>query len=428
MGTSRKQIATRWDVNYGKRNGYFSSSTNKCVTKREINSIEFLEVRDRYSSENATMSLGGDLNNGYLYAISGSHEIKQTCNSSWNRVNNGSFILSPSISLYLNDTKTIDIEYNVDSNLKIDDADDLEASALCICRKSNLTPNDHCQWITRFSVCAVEHSTRISNSYTRMNTDSISGNVLAIITDGNGSIVGTPHLLDVSTSYITGSFDFIAPTSGNVNLMLLPINIKCKASSLLDVTGNRYRYIGLEFKIENNNTLTKWESIYDSDTKCVQYEDIHAKSNRSFTFYYGIYNNKSSNAKLDTVAVYISDTNTISSGTWTKIGSVDPGTVKSTKTGSFTCTIPANVDLSKPWYLKVACGTTTYNQSWYYAWGNSSSITSSSISWTGVGSRKSYEIGTISLNSSGASVLNNSSYSGGYYGRTASVAALFKIQ
>lgn len=426
MGTNRKQIATRWDVNDGKRNGYFSSSTNKCVTKGEINSIEFLEVRDRYSSENATMSLGGDLNNGYLYASAGGNEIEQICNSSWNRVNNGSFILSPSISLYLTGNETIDIEYNVNSNLKIDDADDLEASALCICRKSNLTPNDRYQWIIQFSVCAVEHSTRISNSYTRMDTDYTSGNVLAIITDGNGSIVGTPHLLDVSTSYITGSFDFIAPNSGNANLILLPINIECEASSLLDVTGNRYRYIGLEFRIENS-TLTKWESIYNSDTKCVQYEDIHAKSNRSFTFYYGIYNNKSSNAKLDTVAVYISDTNTISSGTWTKIGSVDPGTVNSTKTGSFTCTIPANVDLSKQWYLKVACGTTTYKQSWYWCWGNSANITSS-LSWNSAGSQKSYEIGTVSLNSSGFSVLNNSTYPSGYYGRSAARAALFKIQ
>lgn len=95
--------------------------------------------------------------------------------------------------------------------------------------------------------------------------------------------------------------------------------------------------------------------------QCVRWSHI-TLSSVSLNVYYGISNRKSSSAKLDEVTVYIG---TSQSGPWTRIGSIDPGAVSGTKTGSISCSIPSSIDKSKSLYLRVYCGDTALKQDWY---------------------------------------------------------------
>lgn len=96
---------------------------------------------------------------------------------------------------------------------------------------------------------------------------------------------------------------------------------------------------------------------------------------RTFTIYYGIYNNKDSAVTLDYLRVQVAPRPFTS---WTQIGSINPGTISknSYKTGTITCTIPSSVNMAdNDQALRLFCGNTLYDQQWYFCWRNSDNIT-----------------------------------------------------
>lgn len=110
-----------------------------------------------------------------------------------------------------------------------------------------------------------------------------------------------------------------------------------------------------------------------SNYKCVKWSDISKpSSNTSLTIYYGIYNNKSSSAKLDNIIAYIGHS---TSGPWTEIGRSSLGSISSTKTGTISCSIPVSFDLSKQCYIRIYAGATAFKQYWYYKIGNINTLT-----------------------------------------------------
>ena len=110
-----------------------------------------------------------------------------------------------------------------------------------------------------------------------------------------------------------------------------------------------------------------------SSNQCVKWSDISkSSSNIPLTIYYGIYNDKSSSAKLDNIIAYIGPS---SSGPWTEIGRTSLGSISSTKTGTISCSIPASFDLSKACHIRIYVGATALKQYWGYKIGNINTLT-----------------------------------------------------
>lgn len=427
MGTGTRQIATWNDINSNKRKGYKSGV--ECVTKKDVNSIEGLTVTESYDNKTVSSYYAGNPTTGACtitagnYSTSPSHGTVSTVLSG-----NTLFGMTYSSRIYVNSSSnsSVTVVWGASGSMSLTTAQDYMSNCLFY---SNCTVQVGVQyeWIMQLE-CVLGHSSGIitsSTGCTLMGQSGLGRGVfdIAIIDRTNNTIL-RKYQEPFEDGTIVISEPFSSPSS-NICLCFVPLQYQMTGNIIMDMVTDQYIFWGYRLL---TNTLSGQLSYYPTDTKLVQYKDI-TRTNISFNFYYGIYNNKSSNAKLDSVAVYISTSSNTSSGTWTKIGSVDPGTVDSTKTGYISCTIPASIDLSQTYYLKVTCGTTTYNQDWYTMWGNSANIKTVS-GWTSRGSAKSMTLGGggVGLNTTGAGVLNNTSYSGGYYGRTAAHAALFKIQ
>lgn len=427
MGTGTRQIATWNDINSNKRKGY--NSGVECVTKKDVNSIEGLTVTESYDNKTVSSYYAGNPTTGACTITAGNYSITPG-NDTISTVLSGNTLFgmtnSTRISANSTSNSSVNVIWGASGSMSLTTAQDYMSNCLFY---SNCTVDVGVQYTWTMQLeCILGHSSGLitsSTGCTLMGQSGIGQGVfdIAIIDRTNNTIL-RKYQEPFEDGTIVISEPFSSPSS-NICLCFVPLQYQMTGNIIMD-TGT-YQYIFWGYRLLTN-TLSGQLSYYPTDTKLVQYKDI-TRTSISFNFYYGIYNNKSSNAKLDSVAVYISTSSDPSSGTWTKIGSVDPGTVDSTKTGYISCTIPTSIDLSQTYYLKVTCGTTTYNQDWYTMWGNSANIKTIS-GWTSRGSAKSMTLGGsgVAVNYTGAAVLNNTSYSGGYYGRTASVAALFKIQ
>ena len=427
MGTGTRQIATWNDINSNKRKGYKVGV--ECVTKKDINSIEGLTVTEAYDNKTVSSYYAGNPTTGACTITVVNPTTLSNGTVSTVLSGNTLFGMTSSTRVYVNSSSSnssVDVAWGTNGSISLTTAQDYMSNCLFY---SNCTVNVGVQytWIMQLE-CVLGHSSgpiTSSTGCTLMGQNGIGRGAfdIAIIDRTNNTIL-RKYQSPFEDGTIVINESFSSPSS-NICLCFVPLYYQTTGNILTDLgTTNQYIFWGYRLL---TNTLSGQLSYYPTDTKLVQYKDV-TRTSISFNFYYGIYNNKSSNAKLDSVDVYISTSSDPSSGTWTKIGSVDPGTVKSIKTGYISCTIPSSIDLSKKYYLKVTCGNTTYNQDWYTMWGDSANI-KTVRDWTSRGSAKSMTIaGGVVVNSTGAAVLNSTKYSGGYYGRTASVAALFKIQ
>lgn len=146
---------------------------------------------------------------------------------------------------------------------------------------------------------------------------------------------------------------------------------------------DKYKYKCVT-KRECNGIDLIWTSTDIDDTKCVTNVTSGFTENQSITIYYGIFNNKGTQAKLDYVSVQISTSSDPNSGTWHELKKVNPGYISgnSKKTGSITF----NLATDKPsgfyflataqYYLCVRAGDTNNNQKWERGWGNSDYLSS----------------------------------------------------
>lgn len=427
MGTGTRQIATWNDINNTKRKGY--NSGVECVTKKDVNSIEGLTVTESYDNKTVSSYYAGNPTTGACTITAGNSAMTPS-DGTVSTVLSGNtlFGMTSSTRMYINSSSnsSVNVVWGANGSMNLTTAQDYMTNCLFY---SNCTVQVGVQytWIMQLE-CILGHSTGIitsSTGCTLMGQSGIGRGVfdIAIIDRTNNTIL-RKYQEPFEDGTILISEPFSSPSS-NICLCFVPLQYQMTGNIVQTTSTSQNQYIFWGYRLLTN-TLSGQLSYYPTDTKLVQHKDI-TRTSISFNLYYGIYNNKSSNAKLDNVTVYISTSANPSSGTWTKIGSVDPGTVDSTKTGYISCTIPTSIDLSQSYYLKVTCGNTTYNQDWYTMWGNNASIKTIS-GWLSKGSAKSATSEVVSVTTTGKGVLNNTTYSGGYYGRTASVAALFKIQ
>lgn len=120
-------------------------------------------------------------------------------------------------------------------------------------------------------------------------------------------------------------------------------------------------------------------TTYDNNYKLVKYEDIGIDSSRIFAVYYGIWNDKNSTARLDYARALINTTPDGTTSGWTQVGQVTLSDIagNGTKTGTITCTLPADIDLgAQQYYLLIKVGDTLNNQDFYGGWGSTSGGTS----------------------------------------------------
>lgn len=420
MGKNSRQIVTRADVN-SKRINSFPSDTH-CPTKGEIEDIEFLTVTDRVSTESLSFT-------GGTYKLQGRMSVNDAAPSTTRIFSTTNTSVITHNQLCQMDSQQISIDYETSdySIVNQTDVDSIIDNAVFICSKT-LVANTQYQWQFQIETVALNKATSFTSSSGGATApfNNISGTYMIFIIDTDTKTVLLNRGLNADYT-VSSNYSFITK-GGKTTFVFIPIQFNGYASiTTVSGTGSNY-YVGVRFTVESN-TLTKQESYYDSDSKCVQWNDVSHKNNATFTIYYGIWNNKSSNAKLDSIKVQIKKS---SDTTWTDIGSKSIGTVATSTTGSITCTLPTGFDPSVAYDLRLTCGQTTYNQNWKYRWGNSAYITTTGYQWTSYSSSaKTGVCGPTSLNGSDQRAVlanyNNSSIPGIHYGRSSTYAALFQI-
>lgn len=421
MGKNSRQIATRTDVN-SKRINSFTLDSYKCPTKGEIEDVEFLTVTDRFSTESPSFT-------GGAYKLQGSMSVNNAAASTSRIFSTTNTALVTHNRLCQLDSQQLFVNYETSdySYLNQTDVDAIIDNAVFICSKT-LVANTQYQWQFQIETVAQHKATSFTSSSGGITArfSNMSGTYMVFVIDTDTKTVLLNRVLNAD--YVVSSNYSFTTKGGKTTFVFIPVQFNGSASVAMITGNNTNYYIGVKFIVESN-TLTKQESYYDSDSKCVQWNDISHKNNATFTIYYGIWNNKSSNAKLDTITVQIKKS---SDTTWTDIGSKSIGTVDTITSGFITCKLPTDFNPSVAYDLRLTCGQTTYKQNWKYRWGNSAYITSNGYSWTSYSSSaKTGVCGPIALNSSESnSVLANYSYSslpGGHRGRSAISAALFQI-
>lgn len=421
MGKNSRQIATKSDVN-SKRINSFASDLYSCPTKGEIEDVEFLTVTNRTSTESLSFT-------GGTYELQGRMSVNDTAASTTRifSTTNTAFLTHNRLCQLGSQQITVDYETSDYTYITQTNVDAIIDNAVFICSKT-LVANTQYQWQFQIETVAQYKATSFTSSSggTKASFHNMSGAYMIFVIDTDTKTVLLNRGLNANSA-VSSTYSFITK-GGKTTFVFIPVQFIGSASlTTVNGTSSNY-YVGVKFTVESS-TLTKQESYYDSDSKCVQWNDISHKNNATFNIYYGIWNNKSSNAKLDTIKVQIKK---LSDTTWTDIGSKSIGTVDTSTTGYVSCTLPTGFDPSVAYDLRLTCGQTTYNQNWKYRWGNSAYITSTGYSWTSYSSSaKTGVCGPTSLNGSNQNaVLANYKYSsvpGLHYGRSSTYAALFQI-
>jgi hypothetical protein len=435
MGTANTQIAKYENVtNKRIHNGFsasYATTATKCVTKGELKKVEFLEAKDRTTTSNIYYDINSNLgvytpatlkiNNiaTSTSSIRSSNIYKTTYTYDYTTIAQCAIRYTTSLSAY----STVNIQYA--SGFPENDSDNPNKYALFVKQLTGVTPG-----LTKLQ-CTLSLEGISSNSPT---TQSSNGNPATygisnpnisyaiIVTDSNGQIIAKQFPANAYSNTANFSITFSVSTSTIYVYLIFP------SITFSFTNGQTTYYAG--FSLKATTAITSYASNYDFDTKCVQYQDINHPSGKQFTVYYGVWNNKSSNAKLNNLYVQIKKT---SESSWTTIGTATlPSSLNSTTTGSVTCTLPASYDPTVQYDFRVTAGETNSAQQWYYRWGSQSTLSNSGYSWTYYGK---YKTGVCTnangLNThSSYSTLRNHAWTTTTLsrGRSASLAALFCIE
>lgn len=387
MGKANTQIATRDNVN-SKRHGAFITGTSggtymkKCVTRKAVTDIEYLAATNRTN----TSKILFDTN---YYGWYDQHQNIMTVTRS--STSSGIYYINAeNIYIYRNTYNQQSVAY---VNIPFSSYNSVSTSVTLLSNWPNSGGTSNYENVALFSkrLTNVPTNTIITINYTCSVNGNVSdssfsngiGNVSSVppynsnivmgivVTDDTGYVIASKSSSTIynSSSYIN-SFSF-SSTNSTINIYFIFPEITISFYS-----PDEQYYTGLDVTIAVD--MEYYESYYDQSYKCVQYQDIN-RIGGTFPCKCFIYNNKSSNAKLDYVKARVSLTSTVGQGTWTDIGSVDPGTVNKTWSGTITCTLPASIDLSKQYYLYVECGYTNANQQWYGGWGTGGANSNASI-------------------------------------------------
>lgn len=440
MGTVNTQISRYQDViNKRIHNGFsasYATTATKCVTKGELQKVEFLEAKDRLSSSDiyysANTSFGTYTDSGYL-------EINGRPAGSGGLINytnlyysTATYVGQSIVECTANSTSTINASGTVIVRFgsRYPDVSEVFPADCAIFATqitgafAGLTELTYTLSVEGLIGSTPTTQTTAGNSASCVVSDgSLSHGCM--ITDSNGQVIASsyPTGASLTDGLITNTMTF-TNSSSTINVYIFVPMLDFYFYS--PTTG---RYAG--FKLITTTKIKYIESRYDLNTKCVQYQDINHPTGKTFTIYYGVWNNKSSNAKLNNLYVQIKKT---TDSTWTTIGTASlPSSLNSTTTGSVTCTLPASYSPAAQYDFRVTAGDTTYGQKWYYRWGSQSSLSSSGYSWTQYSSSAKTGVCTNpdGLNTHSAySTLRNHAWTTTTLsrGRSASQAALFCIE
>ena len=437
MGTANTQIATHSNVvNKRIHNGFsasYSTTATKCVIKSNLEDVEFLEAKNRMTTNNIYYGTNGSFGSG---AYSSSLTVNNTASNTTNQPITYS-------NVYLT---TATYDYSTTAYCSVRTPYTINAYSTVTIGFNSAWPSTNedpakyaifYKQLTGINTGLVELSYTLSMEGicgTSPSSTSSSGNpgmygitspVISygvIVTDSNGQFIAQKTPTAVSNANLTGNFTFSTSTS-TINVYIIAVGLSFNFSA-----GQAATYAG--FKLKATTEVKSYASRYDLDTKCVQYQDINHPTLKTFTIYYGVWNNKGSNAKLNNLYVQIKKTSETS---WTTIGTATlPSSLNSTTTGSVTCTLPTTYDPTVQYDFRVTAGDTNANQSWYYRWGSQSTLSSSGYSWTYYGKvTRGVCTNADGLNTHSAySTLRNYWHSSTTLsrGRSTSYAALFCIE
>jgi hypothetical protein len=426
MGKNTNQIATWEDLNALRLSANFvtSDEKNHCPTKTEIENIDLFKVKQVAGSSYNIAAL--NFNSSFDVDIP---RISVTSNNTLHYTFKheqyyGTVLFKSDYSQYLYSNSSVNIQFDTSwggygsmmsylssfYSLKKDET--ISSSYIGKTCEMGITLNPS---------IGIGVSTSLDTTYTSMYNYNTRCSILIVYT--NGSYTQTELQWGMNDTYNTFLFK---PETSTFTIYIIPTEI----SANIMVSEPGYWYLGFGFTIPNI-VITPYTSYYESN-QLVKYSDI-STSNRSFTIFFGIYNAKSSTAKLDNVKVYLSTRDdTYPNGSWTEIGTTSVGNVSTYKRGSVTCTIPSNFDVTQPLYLCVRCGDTALNQTWYRGEGNitpESNLSSISYSLVSSNGRK-YGFYSSRLQpqySFSSAILNGNGNTGGTRWRSYSKAVCFKI-
>lgn len=387
MGTNTNQIATRANINSGKRKtAYYKAvsesddSLKKCPTKGEINQIEFLDVKNastERTEDNAynyvsglnwtnTMGVGPNNTTVNLINIAGTPYVVPNTKYSFILINT-----SPGYYAHNNTSSA----FNVKFDNRRDMLDDMTLNGIknkSLWSKTIQTTIGKRTQIKISLTASGYAATRSIKDYfennlicsaTPINTEDIRLSIY--VYDNNNKLIDSS--LAITESDLNNIlFTFTATTSATT-LYLVPelINV----SFYPKVTGNLYVGVGFGSTI----TTTIYDSYYDNNSKLAQYEDIGTDSARKFGVYYGVWNNKSTPARVDFAEALIHTTPDTYATGWISVGKVTLSDIagNGTRSGVITCTLPANINLATTqYYIIIKVGDTLSNQKFHGGWGN----------------------------------------------------------
>lgn len=379
MGTANKQIATRANVN-SKRLGAFVTSTTaatymkKCVTKKAVTDIQYLNVNNR----NTTVSVGptsvnsdfGNDGSTNMYVYQSSQYTSSVRSDNLTISGNELYCLKYGYT-YSSSSTIANVAYSASWPGTSSEAKyhALYKRTVTVPTNSNITLSIN---LTAYYAQSDAQS-GMGGLYSGYTVNTISWYPGFIITDSSdNNIISTitPSYCTSTTFSRTLSFNSSGYSSINIYFIVSSLNMTFYPQYTEYYTG---------FGINCSVNLTYNESNYDQTYKLAQYQDI-AATGGTFSCSYYIYNNKSSNAKLDWVKCYVGATSDPTKGTWTEVGSTTQGTVDSSASGIVQCTIPSSKISSAQQWFHVRCAYTSLNQNWYGGWGrggaNSNATTS----------------------------------------------------
>lgn len=420
MGTANKQIATQSNVALKRINPGYTGTM--CVTKSDITPIEFLEAKNRTSntsaSFNAINSYFGWNDDIVMSVRHGSVSTNDTITNSDCYYSNGEISCISNDYISPNTSTLTYVEYG-----STWPGTAAQAKYYAISKRTFTVPIGQSINLNYEFYLYGAQSSSIGGDVTTITPNNYSWKIGIIITDSSDT-----YVISTLTPGSTYGYSYTGTLTFTSNYSSINVYVITPYIYMSYYPRSTYYYNG--FKINSSMTLVYNESYYDQTYKCVQYQDINHPTDKTFTVYYGIWNNKSSNAQLDKVYAQIKKT---TESSWTTIGTKSVGNVNKSTTGSFTCTLPTNFDPTAQYDFRMCCGETRYNQDWYYRWGSQSSVTASGYSWTYVGSVKTGLCNTdagLNQNSQYA-VLYNYNYPSSWTahrGRSTSNAAIFCIE
>lgn len=395
MGTSTNQIATRMDITNEKRQMSYNYNTGnymfKCPTKGEINQIQFLDVKNTTLS---TVTENNYWNAGLATYSSDSMHLEAYSTAIVKYVSGGIPVIPSSYENYPlilantlpgryphdSSSQSFNIyfysEANDDMDINFDEFDNIEAYALCY-KTISVAPGKYTSLRIGHSVIAYANSVSPQSNFnfsyivTPEDDEKTFGITIAIV-DSNSEVIFSTDIDDY-VGVDTFSDIYFTPTTSSVTIYIIPKYID--VSFYPSIIGNLF--VGVGFNLSVSKTI--YNSYYDSNSKLAKYEDIGNDSNRTFVIYYGVWNDKSTPARVDYARAMINTTADGTASGWTQIGQVTLSDIggPGTRTGTITCTLPTTIDLAnQQYYLLIKVGDTLSNQDFYGGWGSTKEGTS----------------------------------------------------